>query len=336
MQKSRFDLNGKSMIISRTDSIGDVVLTLPMAGFIKQYFPDCKIIFLGRNYTKDVVELSRYVDEFVSWDDKEALTNIYADVIIHVFPVKEIAVWAKQKNIPLRLGTTNRVFHWWTCNKLIRLSRKNAALHESQLNLTLLSFCKIQTKQSLESIPKFYGFSKVQALSNKWRSSLDASRINVILHPKSKGSAREWGLDNFSDLIKMLPADKFKVFISGTKDEGELLKPFLNLNKQVVDLTGKLSLKEFISFINEADAIVAASTGPLHIASALEKYAIGLYAPMSPIHPGRWMPLGKHAFHLVLNKNCNECRKTMNCHCIRDIKPNQVLDILNTISKSTH
>ncbi|MBK7669733.1 MAG: hypothetical protein IPJ32_21845 [Sphingobacteriaceae bacterium] len=32
-----------------------------------------------------------------------------------------------------------------------------------------------------------------------------------------------------------------------------------------------MTLKQFISFINNADALVAASTGPLHIASALGK-----------------------------------------------------------------
>ena len=57
------------IIISRTDSIGDVVLTLPMAGIIKQHLPQSRIVFLGRNYTKDVIALSEHVDEFVSYDD---------------------------------------------------------------------------------------------------------------------------------------------------------------------------------------------------------------------------------------------------------------------------
>jgi heptosyltransferase-3 len=57
--------NNPVIIISRTDSIGDVVLTLPMAGIIKQFLPQSNIIFLGRNYTKDVIALSEHVDEFV-------------------------------------------------------------------------------------------------------------------------------------------------------------------------------------------------------------------------------------------------------------------------------
>lgn len=318
-----------SLIISRTDSIGDVVLTLPMAGYIKKYFPHCKIIFLGRNYTRDVVALSQFVDEFVSWDDVEARKNLKADCIIHVFPVKEIAQQAKQNGIKLRVGTTNRLYHWMTCNKLISLSRKNSPLHESQLNLLLLKFLGIPIELKLEAVKDYYGFTKVVALDEEWKNLIDSTKTNVILHPKSKGSAREWGLENFTTLIDALDKNKFKIFISGTKEEGQLVKPLLEKHKDIVDLTGQLSLKQFISFINHADALVAASTGPLHIASALGKKAIGLFAPMRPIHPGRWMPVGEKANYLVLNKECSDCRKNNDCHCIREIKAKQVVDLLN-------
>lgn len=319
-----------SVILSRTDSIGDVVLTLPMAGYLKKFFPKCKIIFLGRNYTRDVVALSQHVDEFVSWDDVEARRNLKADCIIHVFPVKEIAQQAKQNGIKLRVGTTNRLYHWMTCNKLISLSRKNSPLHESQLNMQLLLFLNIPTDVKLEDIKNYYGFTKVESLDDGLKAMIDKTKINLILHPKSKGSAREWGLENFSALIDNLDKNKFKVFISGTKEEGVLVRPLLEKHKEVVDLTGQLSLKQFISFINQADALVAASTGPLHIASALGKKAIGLFAPMRPIHPGRWMPVGEKANYLVLNKECSDCRKNSDCHCIREIKAKQVVDLLNS------
>jgi ADP-heptose:LPS heptosyltransferase len=315
-----------SVILSRTDSIGDVVLTLPMAGYIKKYFPECKIIFVGRNYTRDVVALSEHVDEFISWDETHTLPK--ADVIVHVFPVKKIAHAAKKSKIGLRVGTTNRLFHWTTCNKLIHLSRKNSDLHESQLNFKLLEFLNIPTDIRVEEIKKYYGFTKAQTLSEEWLKQIDKTKTNVILHPKSKGSAREWGLENFSELINSLPEDKFKIFISGTKEEGEQAKSLFETHKNVTDLTGKLSLKQFISFINNTDALVAASTGPLHIASALGKRAIGLFAPMRPIHPGRWMPVGEKAKYLVLDKDCNDCRKSKDCHCIREIKSKQIVDLL--------
>ena len=328
MPSKTIDLNGKRIVLSRTDSIGDVVLSLPMAGLLKKHFPTCHIIFLGRSYTKSVVALSECVDEFVSWDDKDSVDKIQADILIHVFPVKEIAVWAKKLNIALRVGTTNRVYHWWTCNKLMKLSRKNSQLHESQLNLQLLKFLDIPVEISLKEMSQHYGFTRVPALDPNISSWLSKDKKNIILHPKSKGSAREWGLNNFSNLIKILPKESYKIFVSGTAEDGKNMQEWLAQQSEITDLTGKLSLEQFIAFIYHADALIAASTGPLHIAAALGKQAIGLFAPMRPIHPGRWMPIGEKAEYLVLDKSCEDCRKTLDCHCIREISAEDVMSVL--------
>lgn len=331
--------NNPVIIISRTDSIGDVVLTLPMAGIIKQFLPQSRIVFLGRNYTKDVIALSEHVDEFVSYDDVlklndsdqvEVFKKLNATHIIHVFPVKEIAHLAKKAGVKNRIGTTNRLWHWFTCNVKISLSRKNSDLHEAQLNTKLLTLFGITKEFSLEELASAYGFTKVPVLEKIHLDIIDKTKTTIILHPKSKGSAREWGLDNFSNLITQLDKTKHQVFISGTAQEGELVKDLIAKHPEAINLTGKLSLQQFIAFINHCDVLIAASTGPLHIAAALGKKAIGLFAPMRPIHPGRWKPIGKQANYLVLNKDCSDCRKTMNCHCIREIK---IMEVIKLIEK---
>jgi heptosyltransferase-3 len=327
-----------NILLSRTDSIGDVVLTLPMAGLIKKHFPNCHIFFLGRTYTKSVIELSAHVDAFINYDDilavgksqqVELIKQLKIDTAVHVFPVKEIAQLMKAAGIINRVGTRNRLYHWFTCNRLLNVSRKKSDLHESQLNLQLLSFLGIQTNYAFKEIESFYGIKQVPALGNElFVNMLDKTKTKVILHPKSKGSAREWGLENFSILIKQLPKEKYQVFISGTKEDGLQLEAFIKANDTVVDLTGKLSLNEFISFINMCDVLVAASTGPLHIAAALGVKAIGLFAPMRPIHPGRWKPVGKDAHYVVIDKNCSDCRKGGSCACIEAIEVQKVVNLI--------
>ncbi len=117
-----------SIIISRTDSIGDVVLTLPVATALKKYFPGIKIGFMGKAYTRPVIEACENVDAFIDVDDfLNKIITVCGEkpaAIIHVFPVAKIAARAKKLKIPVRIGTTNRVFHWLTCNRLVKLSRK--------------------------------------------------------------------------------------------------------------------------------------------------------------------------------------------------------------------
>ncbi len=340
------------IIISRTDSIGDVVLTLPVAAVLKQSFPGCTVIFLGRNYTRAVIEACGHVDQFAGWDlpptgdpspgkkrDEEVklIAGLNADVILHVFPVKEICKVAKEVGIPVRIATARRLYTWFTCNRLLHIPRRNSTLHEAQLNLKMLKPLGIDRDFSLEEISGMYGLSpghpgnRLNIKNYELTGDSGNKRFRLILHPKSKGSAREWGLENFSELIGLLPADRFEILVTGTRDEGAMMPGFLQKHQdRIVDLTGKLSLPECISLIAASDGLVAASTGPLHLAAALGIRAVGLYAPMRPIFPQRWAPVGRNATFLVSDKTCSDCRKTMDCACIRSIKPEDVVEKLES------
>ncbi|MBI4647689.1 MAG: glycosyltransferase family 9 protein [Bacteroidia bacterium] len=332
----------KKIIISRVDNLGDVVLTFPLIAILKKHYAGITISFLGKSYTKDLIKTNLYIDEFLDWDIirklpvKEQIKIFQlteADIIIHVFPHKKIAKIASKARIPIRIGTSHRIYNNIYCNKRVHFTRRRSDLHEIQLNIKLLEPLGIAQLFNLDEIPQYYGISKIEPLPENLSGLLSSSKFNLLLHPKSKGSAREWGLENFSQLIAMLPQEKYKIFITGTIEEADLMKEFLyKFQERITDLTGKLSLSELISFINSADGIVAASTGPLHIAAALGKYALGLYAPMHPIHPGRWAPVGINSTFLVLDKECNDCRKSHDCHCIRSITPEQVFKKLKSFT----
>ncbi len=323
-------LRPQNIVISRTDSIGDVVLTLPMAGLLKKLFPGIYIGFIGRNYTRPVIEACSHVDEFIDRQEFLAVPVLLRgntpDCIIHVFPDAAIAWAAMKRGIGFRIGTTNRAYHWATCNKLVRLSRRHSDLHEAQLNLQLLRPLGFHSVPALREIAAWYGMSPRVPLTAKMKSLLQTGKLNIILHPKSQGSAREWGLDNFAALVALLDKTRYQVFISGTSGERKGLDDFFaQVSDSVIDITGAMPLDEFIAFIAQSDGLVANSTGPLHIAAAVGVPAFGIYAPLRPVHPGRWAPVGTDAHALVLHRVCSECRKSpAACHCIKEVTPQQV------------
>lgn len=257
------------IIISRTDSIGDVVLTLPMAGILKSYFPNVRITFLAQKYTEPVIRCSSDVDKVLCWDEIKNENDVVtlfkkldADVIIHVFPNKEIASVAKKAKIKYRIATARRWYNLIYCNKLLNYTRKNSDLHEAQLNLKMLKPLGIEELPSLEELANFYHVKSKELLNypDVFRL-IESKKFNLIIHPCSKGSAREWGFDNFNRLIELLPEEKFSIFISGTADDKKRFSDKLNINKNnVYDISGKLNLNEFIAFIDQCDALLAAST----------------------------------------------------------------------------
>lgn len=334
-------MSPKTIIISRTDAIGDVVLTLPVAGVLRSLYPGARILFLGRSYTSAVINACEHVDEFLDWDqlqqlpEKEGalwLARTKADVIIHVFPHPGIARLARKAGIRVRIGTTNRLYHWFTCNRLVRLSRKNSQYHEAQLNLLLLSPLGIKKLYTWQEIAGLYGLTRLAPLPPQAASLLDPHKFNLILHPKSRGHGREWGLDNFMKLVELLPRDRFALFVSGGPEEGQQLRPLLDRYPFLTDLTGKLTLPQFMTFISKADGLLASGTGPLHLAAALGIHALGIFPPIRPIHPGRWAPIGPHAKAFVEEKNCEACRLTADCTCMREVRPQQLRDHLLSLS----
>jgi ADP-heptose:LPS heptosyltransferase len=330
----------KKIIISRTDNIGDVVLTLPLAGIIKNKYPNCEILFLGKTYTQSIINSSIYIDQFINWDilrndsnPKVALQKYNADAIICVFPDKNVTKLAFKAKIPIRIGTYGRFQSMLFCNRRVVFSRKNSDLHESQLNTKLLAPLGIKRYFTLNDIEKFYGFSKIKPLPNNLMSLLEKTKTNIILHPKSNGSAKEWGVDKFAELVDLLPEDKFKIFITGSEKEGKLIGKEITNNNNVVSLIGKLTLDEMISFISNVSAFVSSSTGPLHIAAATGIKAIGLFSPKRPLHPGRWKPIGKNAIAIVKDENCPKCLAGESCNCITLISPKTIMDELISVQK---
>ena len=330
----------KTFIISRTDAIGDVVLTLPVAGVLKSLYPSARILFLGRSYTEDIIRASEHIDGFLNWDDwrqlpeagvVQKLRETGADTIIHVFPDRDIARMAWKARIRERIGTTNRLYHWRYCNIRVRLSRKNSPYHEAQLNLRLLMTLGARPLYSLAEIGGYYGLTRLTMLPPAVTGLLAPDRFNLILHPKSRGSAREWGLENFRQLIALLPRERYKIFLTGTAAEGQLLSPLLQEYPFLTDLTGRLSLAQLLTFISGADGLVAASTGPLHMAAALGIHALGIYPPIRPMHPGRWAPVGEKAKVFVKKDNCEACRRTADCTCMREIRQQQLGDYLQAL-----
>lgn len=331
-----------TIIISRTDAIGDVVLTLPVAGVLRSLYPSARILFLGRSYTKDIIDACEHIDGFLNWDEWRALPEgeaaramaaTGAQYILHIFPDAAIARIAWKAKIDRRIGTTNRWYHWLYCNIRVSLSRRNSPYHEAQLNLRLLAPLGVRTEFSLAEIGGFYGLTRLAPLPAELSGLPDPHRFNLILHPKSRGSAREWGLENFGRLIGDLPRERFKIFVTGTEAEGRLLAPLLAEYPFLTDLTGRMSLRQLMSFIARVDGLVAASTGPLHLAAALGIHALGIFPPIRPMHPGRWAPVGPLAKVFVKPQDCEACRRSGDCSCIREVAPRELEEWLLTLGK---
>ncbi|MCK7526687.1 MAG: hypothetical protein MZV64_58355 [Ignavibacteriales bacterium] len=85
-----------------------------------------------------------------------------------------------------------------------------------------------------------------------------------------------------------------KVVLTGLEED----KPIINLfkekfNNNVIDVSGILTLRELMIFIDKCELFISNSTGPIHIASALNKNVIGFHPVSAPMNADRWRPLSR-------------------------------------------
>jgi heptosyltransferase-3 len=275
----------KTIAISRTDNIGDVVLALPVAGIIRQYYPDAEILFIGKAYTRAVIEASAFVNRFIDREaiinDPELLKNLNIDVIIFVFPDHAIASLSRKAGIKVRIGSFRKMQHLWNCTHRINFTRRRSNLHESQLNIKLLKPLGIPSEIERSAIPSLYGMKQIAILPLRLNKFLSKDKFNLIIHPKSHGHGKEWPPEKYTQLCNQLPTDKFNIIFTGTSKERPFMEahfnPLFEKFPSIHNAAGEMNLEEFISFISCSDGLLASGTGPLHIAAALGKLSVGFF-----------------------------------------------------------
>ena len=55
--------------LARSDNMGDLLFSLPLAASLKKHIPNVKISLIALNYVKDIADASPYIDAFLSHED---------------------------------------------------------------------------------------------------------------------------------------------------------------------------------------------------------------------------------------------------------------------------
>ena len=326
----------QNILVVRTDRIGDVILTLPAIEALKQNFPDARVAMLLNSYTADLIEgiadvlfYNRDTTPKPFFEMLAELSHERFDAVVVAYPRFRIALLLWLAGIPLRVGTGYR-WYSFLFNKKIFEHRKTVEKHEAEYNLSLLKGLGCSVSSNLEV--KIVISEKERKKASDIRESLgilDSDRL-VLLHPGSGGSARDWKPENFALLAAELKKLGFCVVITGGKTETHLVQSVAgHAGRGVKPFVSNLSLKEFAAFIKTAKLFVANSTGPLHIAVAVQTPVIGFFAPVHIMSPKRWGPLtDKKVIFVPDPVQCPRCKggECRGNDCMEQITVEQVLE----------
>lgn len=281
----------RNIAIVRTDRIGDMVLTLPMCGALRQLSPDFNITMIARTYTEPLLTGLNVIDNALYLDRtplKDILTQYQFDLIFFPRPRFEEIYHSWRLNVNHRVGSGYR-WYSFLLNHKVYDHRKAGNLHEAEYNVRLIeSFfdCTLSTRL----IPPFIDDLTQLSLNRKLlKLGLTPSDQYLIVHPGSGGSSNDLPIRLFRDLTSSL-ADRtgLKVVLTGSEDERRLVNAIST--PLTFNFAGLFTLPELLALIRNAKMLIANSTGVLHIASALGIPVLGLYPNTSHLSSRRWGP----------------------------------------------
>jgi ADP-heptose:LPS heptosyltransferase len=312
----------RKILITRTDRIGDVILSLPAAHAIKQAWPDVHVTFLVAEPVAPIVRMCPWVDDCLTTGPREPVRSLAAclraesfDAAICLYPRAAIARALRAAHIPLRVGTSRR---WYSLlfNRRVSVSRAQGGHHESEYNMMILSGLPIPFQASVKPVcePSDDAMREARIILGEHGISPDGEGF-VVVHPGCGGSARNWGLHRYKELIERLIRDGRRVVITGSSAEAPLAdKLAAGMEAGVTVLAGRTDLETLAAILKSATVFVGPSTGPMHLAAAAGTPVVALFGPVRNTTPDRWGPLGEE--HKVLmppvpvcDCKVNQCRQ---------------------------
>ena len=341
-------ISPKKILIVRTDRIGDVVLSLPLAEIIKKKFTDCKIGYFVREYTSPLLDGNPFIDEIITAQEKDGEILFTAnlkkirtksfDTCIVVNPTFRISVMMLLAGIKFRIGTGYR-WYSFLFNQQVFEHRKYADKHELEYNINLLH------RIGIEGIDLSNDLSFPLRIDEKKITEVDSilsesgyrpgNKI-VIIHPGSGGSSVDLPKEKLIELTRMLSSlHNVKIIITGSKSELNLCKEF-EVNNSVINLSGKLDLRSLKALIKKTDVFISNSTGPMHIAAAFGVHVIGFFPKILSCSQKRWGPYTEKKTIYTPTIDCSNCTREQceKLDCMNSIDIGKVFDETKTVLKN--
>ncbi|MDM8562708.1 lipopolysaccharide heptosyltransferase II [Candidatus Marithioploca araucensis] len=164
------------------------------------------------------------------------------------------------------------------------------------------------------------------------RFNLKARKPILALCPGAEyGPAKRWPIEYYVTCAKRKIAEGWTVWVFGSHKDiplGAEIQVFVG--KGCINLCGKTTLSEAVDLLSMTTAVITNDSGLMHVAAALDKCTIALFGSSSTeMTP----PLSNYAHLLSLGLECSPCYQRFcpkkHLKCLRDIKPERVLEILN-------
>lgn len=328
LKKSSFPKKIKKILIIRLDHIGDVIMSTPVYREIKKKYPKSKIYAMVGKWGEEILTSNPYIDELIIhncpwWQKVRGEKANYLFWLFRELPqvIKKIRNEKFDVGIDLRGDFRHILFFLFLPRVKYKISYSRSGgtylldkpvkfyinQHEIEKNFRLLEEIGIKVEEKESKRPQIFLKDNEREKIEKILVSYGITRnkIKIVIHPFANNPLRTWKISNYIEVIYWLilkyePA----IFIVGGKMEKLEKEIENNLKNLVINLIGKLNLKETSALIEKCDFFIGNDSSIAHIASSFKIPSLILFGPTSP---DRCLPYSEFTFFIYKKFSCSPC-----------------------------
>jgi heptosyltransferase III len=289
---------------------GDVLLTSPVFTVLKNHAPHIEIDALAYHATREMLTLHPAITNVYTidrdWKKRGALYQVAQELRLirtlrarHYDLLIQLTEHARGAWYARMLRPRYRVAHdypkkrgsMWRHSFTHLYGLPSTPRHIVEQHLDALRRIGVQptaTERRLVLVPGAEAEQSVRALLAQHGVS---ERGYIHLHPTSRWLFKCWEPEKYAVLINALQQAGERVVLTAAPSETELA--FINrlsthLTKPVINLAGKLSLKQLSAVVSGAKLFVGVDSVPMHMAAAMQTPTVVLFGPSNELIWGPW------------------------------------------------
>jgi len=300
----------KNILCIRADNMGDLLMSSPAIAAVKETI-GCKITVLTSSSAAGVARLIPDIDDVIvarlPWvgagpdcgpGEMQKLIALLKErqfdgcIIFNVYSQQTLAtaMLAYLADIPLRLAYCRENPYHLLSEWFPDPEPYFYIDHQVKRDLNLVRLIGADTED--ESLRLSINPSVRDELCAKLKAmGIDPARPVIIMHAGVSEEKRrypeELWIATGKQLLSVIP--EVQLLLTGSAgEEGQALEIANGIGERAFAVAGIFSLEEFATLINVAEIIISVNTGTIHLAAALKKPVVVLYAQTNPQH-SPWM-----------------------------------------------
>ncbi|HEY2726775.1 MAG TPA: glycosyltransferase family 9 protein [Parafilimonas sp.] len=295
----------KNILCIRADNMGDVIMSTPAFRALKETF-GCRLTLLTSKMGSLIAPFIKEIDETIVFDFPWVKTNSLiqsqeclalieklksfqfdAVIIFTVYSQNPLpsALLTYLANIPLRLAYCRENPYELLTDWVPDKEPYSFIQHQVQRDLNLVKAIGAVTND--EHLSVCFNENAFETAVKKLEAiGFNQNKKYVIAHCGVSEIKREYPEAFWINAINILQQQTdLQIVLTGTKNEKPLTQRIQHaIGENVFNAAGILNMEEFIAVIAQAESVISVNTATVHIAAALNKPVIVLYALTNPQH----------------------------------------------------